>query len=308
MAAHQYWRLLVTGVAGGSQVAIGELEFATEPSGSSVATGGIATASSFSTTYTADLAFNGSVTGADCWRSATVTYFNGYLGVTLGCEWIQYDFGAGNAKDIAEMRISFPNIAATIPLNNSPSMFTLYWSDDGLTWVRHASWGGVVFALGETKTFNVSGFTEGPKRGIHDFRYRIVKAPNSNSKFNQRLLFDKRNAHRLAANHNQTINGNITRYTHLFDSRNGYIKPLSMNPLTGVGRIAGTTLNLGMPAARRVILIHQKSGLLIDSKYTAADGAFEFKNLQVADYIVIGLDAQGVEQGLIYTSVKPATT
>lgn len=74
MAAHRYWRVLIRENGGGANPGIGELQMRTSIGGSNVATGGTASASSVTGTYTAAKAFDGLTTDTgvgNAWAAAS---------------------------------------------------------------------------------------------------------------------------------------------------------------------------------------------------------------------------------------------
>ena len=143
MAAHRYWRVYITAANGHAAVTCVEIELRTSFGGSNVATGGTASASTTSFGWVASNAFNGSYS-APGWHSSAL------LDGTP--QWIEYDFGAGNDKDIVEFKwFSRPddvNVAAA----QSPKDFKLQYSDDNSTWFDHVSiTGSTNWMLGESR-------------------------------------------------------------------------------------------------------------------------------------------------------------
>jgi len=283
MAAHRYWRLLVTAVAGGGQAAIGEVVLAATPGGWQAATGGAASSSSVFSTYTADRAFNGTLSSADYWLSASSTYSSGGAdSSSKGAEWIQYDLGAGNAKDIVELRLYYP-AAGGVNLTTSPVQFALFWSDDGKRWALQRAWSGQVFAAGETKTFDAT--------------------PLPDASMSNRLLLDKRYRNNEHGQPQSAINANARRFSKLFAGDN-YLTPRRITPYSGTKRISGSTTVLGLPAARMVHLFDQKRGQLVATAFTGADGQFRFSELAPGVYTVMGVDTTGAQNSVVYAHVE----
>jgi hypothetical protein len=147
MAAHRYWRLYITANNGSSYCNLTELWLCTAIGGASVAAnaGGTATASSSAFGWTPNYAFDGVSNVDNGWHSAA-------QGFPM---WLQYDFGAGNDKDIIEFGITSRN--PTSAATDTPKDFKLQYSDDGATWtdkfsiVSQTSWGGY-----ETRRFSSS--------------------------------------------------------------------------------------------------------------------------------------------------------
>lgn len=283
MAAHRYWRLLVTAVTSGAQVAIGEVVLATTPGGGQAATGGAASASSVSTTNTANKAFNGTLSASDYWLSASGGYSSGGAdGYRQGVEWVQYDFGAGNEKDIVELRLYYP-AAGSVSLTLSPVQFSLYYSDDGKAWKVQRAWSGQVFAAGETKTFDAT--------------------PLPGASISNLMLLDKRYRNNEHAQPQSAINANARRFSKLFAGDN-YLTPCRITPYSGTKRISGSTTVLGLPAARMVHLFDQKRGQLIATTLTRADGQFRFSELAPGVYTVMGVDTTGAQNSVVYAHVE----
>lgn len=131
MAAHRYWRLYITAAQSGGYTSVMELVLATTSGGASVATGGTAICSSTGFGWTPDLAFNGTTAG-NGWHS-------GGNALPTIPEWIGYDFGAGNAKDIVQFRINDrPGNTTTQAARD----FALQFSDDGAIWTTQKPYTG----------------------------------------------------------------------------------------------------------------------------------------------------------------------
>ena len=127
MAAHIYWRVLITRAFGGTafHVAIEELEFF-DAAGALLSTGGTPTASSFfqsNPTYAADKAFDNNY--ATFWHSANMP--------SSGApEWIRYQFAG--PVDVAVIRMTWREDT----LNQAPGTFTIQYSDDNSAWTTAA--------------------------------------------------------------------------------------------------------------------------------------------------------------------------
>lgn len=272
MAAHRYWRLLISNTNGGaSSAAIGELIFATTVGGASVATGGTASASDVASGYSADNAFDGIQSSSNAWRSQGPA------------SWIQYDFG-GTPRDIVEMRIYFP-AAGTFALTLAPKNFALYWSDDGNTWTRQRAWSEQTFTAGGTNTYDT---TEVPSGSITNRRISGVGTYRN-----------------IDAALPQTFFATLTRPPFGFARSHNWTRPWSVTPYSGALRIAGSTTVLGMPKARRVDLLDQKSGLLVDRRNTGPDGVFAFEQLADGAYTLVGVDNSAEQNSVIYAHVTP---
>lgn len=270
MAAHRYWRLFISETGGASHVTIGELVLSVAAAGPQAAAGGVASASSSFAGTTAANAFDGSETVA--WASLSGVYSS------KGMEHIQYDMGVGNAIDVIEMRVSYNSTSAIA----YPRAFALLHSDDGTKWTLRRAWGGQVFALGETKTFDAT----------------LIPA---NQVFNRVLADKAAHRHTLAANAGEPALRRVLGRTiglHAHAS-----KPLRFTPWSGQNYIAGSTTVLGQPFARRVNLVEQRSGLLVDTVHTGDDGAFIFEGIGDGPWSVIGVDMSAEQNSVIFAHV-----
>ena len=280
MAAHRYWRLVISDTNGGSPygAAIGELILATTAGGASVVTGGTASASDeFSGSFTAASAFDGIQSSSNAWRTDSRTVMTGPT------QWIQYDFG-GTPRDIVEMRIYYPD-AGAIPLTYAPKNFALYWGDDGVTWTRQRAWSEQTFTAGGTNTYDTTAVPSGAitnRRlpGISTYRNATAALP-------------------------QAFFASLSRSTGGLTRARNWTRPWSITPYSGKLRIAGSTTVLGIPKARRVDLLDQKSGLLVDSRNTGPDGVFAFEQLADGVYALVGVDNSAEQNSVIYAHVTP---
>lgn len=275
MAAHRYWRLYIADNNGGTSVVISELAMAETAGGANVCTGGTASASSVSASQFANLAFDGVVTAASSWQSA----FGLYDGSgTRNTAWIQYDFNT-NPRDIVEIKITFATGISS--LNLAPKAFSLYYSDDNIKWTRQRSWAEQVFAYGETKTYDAT--------------------PMSSALINNRVLFDRKLKDTFAALP-QAWYASAVRSNNMVRGRN-CTRPWRQTPYSGNKRVAGSTTSLGVPLARRVDLVEQKSGLLVERINTPKTGEFEFKELADGTYSLVGVDSTAEQNSVIFAHV-----
>lgn len=128
MATHRYWRVYITestSSSGDNFIRLYEVEFRGSVGGADQCNGGTASASHNSST--AYKLFNNNEAG-DYW-------LNG--GPSEPC-WFQYDLGAGNAVDVAELRILNGQYQA-----QAPKSFSLQWSDDGIAFTPIFSWSNI---------------------------------------------------------------------------------------------------------------------------------------------------------------------
>jgi hypothetical protein len=152
MAAHRYWRLYIertndnnTGGAG-----IAELQLRTAIGGANQAT----TAGNFSASST-----NGSFPLSNLIDGSTSTRWQSTASYPV---WVQYDFGAGNEKDIVEVSIAPSSSNHSI----APNTFSLQWSDDASSWTTllsvsdYSDWSGstaVAWSANDTVAVLASG-------------------------------------------------------------------------------------------------------------------------------------------------------
>lgn len=279
MAAHRYWRLHISRSGGAGTVSIGELILATTSGGAQAATGGTASASSTLSTNVASRAFNGTQSAADYWQCATSSYSG-----TWGAEFVQYDMGAGNSIDVVEMRIYFNG--TTSGATTFPSSFVLLHSDDGIRWTVQRAWSNVTFANPETLTFDA---TELP----------------SNQVFNRVLLVKdvRRNA---ATNSGVPTKFVALRSPLIGDGARHHTAGTAFFMWSGAFYIAGSTTTLGLPIARRVDLLNQRSGLLERRVFTGPDGQFLFDQINAGPWTVLGVDASAEQNSVVYAHVVPA--
>ena len=150
MAAHRYWRVLITGTNGSNDsgyASLTEAHFSTSVGGANAAIGKTYAASSVGFGWVAANAFDGS-TAEPGWHSNGTT-------PTVSPEWISVDFGAGGAVDIIEFGLTSRN--ASDAATQAPKNFRLQYSDDNAAWtdlyivLNQTGWGGY-----ETRKFAAS--------------------------------------------------------------------------------------------------------------------------------------------------------
>lgn len=129
MTAHRYWRLFIAdnfepSGANRYYTSLTELEMFTTVGGSNVCTGGTAIASS---DYTGD---GWSMNNAfDVAKNVDIGWAANNVAPPA---WIGYDFGAGNEKDVVQYSFTVRSSAGS--MTQSPRIFTLQYSDDGIEW------------------------------------------------------------------------------------------------------------------------------------------------------------------------------
>ncbi len=234
--------------------------------GSNVVSGGTASASSeYSASYSAAKAFDGSVATDNGWLSGNHAY-----------EWLQYDFGAGNDKDIVEIVLKTPAASGSgIVSSNLPVYGVCQASDDAFAWNDVFYFGGMTQSFAQTFTFST---------------------PKSASIFCDKLVADLSLAVfdetdkvvRVATGITQNYSSDAVRQT----------------PFSGNYHIAGTTTNITIPVARTVRLLDQASGMLVDEITTHADGSFDFKNIRHGLWTVIGIDESAAQNSVVFSHVE----
>lgn len=146
MSAHRYWRIYVNGGPGSGWVSsdyarIAEVELRTSLSGSDQTGSGTASVSTSydPSSFGADKAFDNN-TGTEWISDGTHT-----------AQWLKYDFGSGNNKDIVEYTIRCSNAAGSL-VN-----ILFQYSDDNSSWTTVDTRTGLSWSVPETKTFSVTG-------------------------------------------------------------------------------------------------------------------------------------------------------
>lgn len=269
MAAHQYWRLKIVESTQANYVYVAELALATTPSGATVTTGGTASASSIASPFGAAKAFDAN--SSTYWSTAPASYAT-LGGRFFGYEWLQYSLAS--PADIVEMRI-------TAFTSSYPVSFVLFYSDDGVHWYVQAAATGLSWTSGETKTFDVTYVAPEPGRLVSKLYRRIGStAP-------------------------QTLPIAMPARTNTPIRARNFVRPLRRTNGTGQKRIAGTTTVLGVPVARTVYLLEQRSLQILDVRHTASDGIYEFDGVADKLYTVIGEDRTGTYNSIIYANVAP---
>ena len=154
MAAHRYWRLLHQ-----PQQWIGYHEIELRANGVDQTGSGVATASSeYDSRYTPVKAVDNDNT--TWWSTAQWP----------GVSWWQYDFGAGNDKDIDEIAFWADNGVRI------PASFQVQWSDDGTNWTTWATGGVASPAANEWYYIRESGMYVPPPAGIDGQWHRPPRA------------------------------------------------------------------------------------------------------------------------------------
>lgn len=273
MAAHRYWRFVFPASAYNSVCGISEAELRTSIGGSNVATGGTASASSESSgSFTASKAFDGDHSAG-----------NGWMSQATASAWLKYDFGAGNDKDIVEVKLTTADSYASGFYSGYFPMFGVFqYSDDDDSWTTLLYIGGMVSDFAKTYTFNTDDYS--PHNACLS-RYGFQAANIGGIP-----AFDKDDGVVVSIARVTDKHGNkITRKTNH----------------SGNHHIAGTTTNAAVPVSRKVCLIDQKTNELVDVIYTTADGQFDFENIANKPFTVLGEDYSGVQNSVVFSNVAP---
>lgn len=138
MAAHRYWRITFTSAAG-SVFSFAEVQFRTSAGVSLAFATGSASASEAGGGTTA--ANGGDGNTATNWASNSTT-----SGI-----WWQWDFASGHSLDPRELWMAARNDAS---FNQAPTVFSVFWSDDGVFFNLLTSFTGVSWTgAGQSQTF-----------------------------------------------------------------------------------------------------------------------------------------------------------
>ncbi len=142
--AHRYWRLSITANYGGTSAytSFAEVELRATIGGPDLtAPGGVVSASAQN---------SGSGQGvANTIDDNASTVYSSYSGAMP--VWWQYDFGAGNSRQVVEVAITARNDSYW---NEAPSAFSLQYSDDGSTWYTAWTIRGAAWQQAQNQAFN----------------------------------------------------------------------------------------------------------------------------------------------------------
>lgn len=136
---HRYWRINAsTALASGGTgtVNIAECEMASSYGGANLCVGGTPSASSNVGGRNPTAAFDGSFASTSFWAASAALP-----------QWLMYDFGAGNAKVVKEVRIAqISGTTTTRALTN----FTVEYSDDNVNWFVNGTFSRTVWTPANT--------------------------------------------------------------------------------------------------------------------------------------------------------------
>lgn len=138
---HRYWRLNFTATYANNSVRLQEVELYTAVGGADVTGSGTASAEAGN--------------AAQAFDNNTGTEWDTLSGGGGLPDWLQYDFGAGNEKDIVSIGL-FPN-STTL---QCPKNFDVLYSDDGSTWTTYWSITNASFPGGGGAGSTFSKFTD----------------------------------------------------------------------------------------------------------------------------------------------------
>lgn len=147
MAAHRYWRVFIT-ATGSNVIGVSEIELRDTVGGADLTGSGTASAS----------AIDGSNVPAQAVDNNTGTDWSTWPANPP--QWWAYDFGAGNAYDIRQLRFTPRSGWPT----EAPKDFDLQYSDDGTTWVSKCGFAGVTYSGVGATTVTVPDSDPAPHR------------------------------------------------------------------------------------------------------------------------------------------------
>jgi hypothetical protein len=208
-------------------------------------------------------------TPANAFDGNTGTVY-GDTGATTNTMWgIGYSFAT--PVDIVEIVLKIGASPATGPVN-----YIVRYSDNGSSWVNQYA-ASTTWAANESKTILVSANVLGT----------LLARPDYNQ---------------LAYTHTGSYGTLFPRAisTCVLPNGNGFTRTQFKG---STYKVQGTTTQLGVPTARKVWLVDQASGLLVDSVATDSTGAFVFNEILPGTYSVIGVNPTGVQNSVIYAHI-----
>lgn len=149
MAAHRFWRIAIRHTVSVDFRSMSDIEFRTVPGTSLRFSGGTASASS---------AYAGGENGPAASATDTALASNGFPtwwatapGALSTNDWWQYDYGAGNAVDVAEIAITARGDSSA---DQTADLFDIQNSDDGASWVTVVRRKASPWSVGQTQVFS----------------------------------------------------------------------------------------------------------------------------------------------------------
>jgi hypothetical protein len=285
MAAHTWWRILITANNSDTYCALDEIEMRTTPGGVDQCIGGTAIASSsYTGDWGPDNCFDDVFGGGQgsSWSSATGASFP---------HWIGYHFSS--SVEITEVLLAFPMAGdGGVRIAQSPRDFAIQWSDDGITWTTTSTFRGLnPMAFSEKRIYSLAapqahaipslphlapGAIAGPpsKHILHNFIHHAQLPPEGAS-----------------------------------PGRNGEVATSRQRDFWGNGRIEGKISIEGVPASRKVRLFDVLTGLLIAETWSRKDGHYRFDYLDPnRDFFVLTHDYVRQFNAVIADWIKPEPT
>lgn len=272
MAGHRYWKLSSLPPRNSTTQAIAEIQLRETVGGANFLTGGTASAHAFTaTTGLPSFAVDGNTTTS--WSIS---------GEASGSnvDWWAYDLGVGVTKLPVEMVLTGTVNAPT----TAPANIILAYSDDGISYTNYYSnlivgTGVLSWTASESKTISISNNILATK--VLPVLYSGSPDSNISKVVGPAGLLSK-----------SVLEGVL------------YTSTIKRAPFGGgTYKIEGSTTVLAVPAARIVNLYHQKSGILVAVAKTDDTGLFSFTGLQSGTYSVVGVNAEGVQNSVIFAHV-----
>lgn len=308
MAAHAWWRILVTANHGNPYTAIAEVEMRETPGGADLCEGGTAISSPYFSNggdwvCTPDKAFdNDLITPQSLWHSRDAWSFPVWLG---------YHFTA--PVELVEITMTFRTTWQS-QSNSGQSIrdFSVQWSDDGANWntlISFASLG--VWGYSETRAFSLATPQPHPLGGTTRNAVAAVPgAPVKHVLHNATHCAPGSNSGTPAWNLLDTVVCNAsTPIESASRIRPGELPSSRMRDFWGYGRVEGTVTIEGTPVARKVRLFDALTGLLIAETWSRKDGHYHFDFLDPSrDYFVLAHDYVRQFNAVIADWVKPEPT
>ena len=296
MSAHRYWRFWFPTVGYAGVCAITELEMRTTAGGANVAVGGSGVASSYNALHPPSDAFDGSTLANNGWLSDA----------SSEPQWLQYDFGAGNEKDIVEIVVksAASGSGELNSLSYFPVQFLVQFSDDYTHWTTQRAIGRLSWAWGDSKTLDVAAVTEN-NRVYHKFNIYKYNAAALSGAPTAHHLYKKFNIYKYNAAALSGAPTSDAKKWHGLCRQANVGNPFRVTEFSGNYHVAGITTNLALSVSRRVCLIDQQSGRLVDSIQTSANGQFDFRDVANRVWTVIGVDDTGTQNSVVFSHITP---
>lgn len=145
MAAHRYWRIIVTAVNGGAVAGLSEIQLRGVSGGPDLTPG--------SGTAISNSEFGGSLVKANAFDNSSATDWASTFPFAPG-SYIGWDAGAGTPIDVEEFTLASRTTDVSNAGNQSPKDFALQFSDDLATWTTKFQFVNITgWGVGEVRTF-----------------------------------------------------------------------------------------------------------------------------------------------------------